>query len=702
LSSGKYVPNTMASAAAFFNRGFYTSEVEITISDHQLTLLVNKPHTKSGTWFCFDNFKLTYLGETAEEQALYDKVKRAIDDAAAKAEAMGYYNYSNHVVEERYELRNIVGDGDEEVRMTYIALANAAKSQNAIPADMRYVIFNNSFEMGGLDYWTVSGNASVSENASSLNADGIFTLQTSGQAEISQSTETFGITLPNGIYELKALLSDGATLTANGYESSPAAGGNPLSEVSLRFPVNNGTASFGAKGDSFTADNFTLTRLADADNMAGYEKIRVAMADATVRANALGAPYADGWDLSAYQAILDSFTLEGDGTEEFNEIYALLRERVALRAIELGGDADLTDAIINPSFEMGKPWGWNVIYSSDTGVMPNSNDTYYAAGCHGDYLFNTWWQGTPVTQTIEGLPAGHYRLEARVASDNNAGIYLTANGEKELKVISGDDNIKKTFFDIAVEFDLAAGEPLTIGAVGSADDGEHTFLADGHWWYKADDFRLTLISATVPEHTVTLAFEGEYDTLILPFDHEIPSGLEVYSVPGYASEGNDHKVLSLEQVDAIAANTPYVVRQAARSAVYEFTGTPVNESDTYTHGLLTGTHVDTVAEEGHFVLSHTADGSLFRRLATGESTSVTAGHAFISDPDAAVSFLRFTDNGGSTGIEAISLTDDADVDIYNAAGILLRSSVPCAEALRTLAPGIYLIRQGDNVFKIAI
>ncbi len=84
----------------------------------------------------------------AETLAALEKVKTAIDDAGAKAKAMNYNSYDNSVVQERYDSRKIFADGSEEVHMTYLALANAARKVSSIPADMRYTILNNSFEMG--------------------------------------------------------------------------------------------------------------------------------------------------------------------------------------------------------------------------------------------------------------------------------------------------------------------------------------------------------------------------------------------------------------------------------------------------------------------------------------------------------------------------------------------------------------------------
>lgn len=155
--------------------------------------------------------------------------------------------------------------------------------------------------------------------------------------------------------------------------------------------------------------------------------------------------------------------------------------------------ADFTSLLVNPSFETGDMTGWSVPkYSSDTKVWPNSNGTYTTSGVDGNYLFNTWWQGVPVTQTVANLPNGKYTLNVLLASDNGANLYLLANDEHStVQTITGD---KKTFIDASFDFKVLSGQ-ATIGVVGGNDDGSYT--ADGYWWYKADNFRLTYKGADI-------------------------------------------------------------------------------------------------------------------------------------------------------------------------------------------------------------
>lgn len=483
--------STKASAAALkFNNGEHRVSTTILVTDRTLTTVIAKTgsNTSAGAIF-FDNFKLTYLGPTPEELKVYEAVKEAIDDAQNKADEAGLSSYNNRSVVDAYENRQIPAEtkGTPEIHNTYIALAKAASKQIAIPADMRYAILNNSFEMRNLTEW----NASLAQNARVVSEekagkDGKWHVVADG----GSLTYNFEVTMPDGIYELKAMLSNGAKLTAAGKTSAPSdAADGELKEVSLRFRLSGGTTTVGVTCEgAFSADNFILTRTGDRDTASGYELIELAMRDATERVNAMGSPYNDNWDLSKYQQIIDELSLEGDGTKEFYEIYGLLREQVYKQPQTEG--VSYTNALINPSFEFGTTLGWDTQAVGDTGAKECANETYTMQGSVGTYLFNTWdnGSGAPISQTISGLPAGHYRVIATIGGDQDNYVFFEVNGQRsEAKKIERAKGIGE---DKAFEFDVADGtQEVTITIVGGNSDG--TYNETGGCWYKVDNVRLT-------------------------------------------------------------------------------------------------------------------------------------------------------------------------------------------------------------------
>lgn len=222
-------------------------------------------------------------------------------------------------------------------------------------------------------------------------------------------------------------------------------------------------------------------------------------------------------NLSSGIIIIDSWTTHDAGNMNMLIEAADFDASEGIKAIMAAnaqpGD-DLTSFIVNPSFETGDMTGWTTVNSSDTGVKPNSNGTYATSGCDGQYLFNTWWKGNPITQTVTGLPNGKYELKVLVANDAGEGnadkpcIYLLANGEHAGPVAGTS---KGTFAEGTIEF-LVTNGTATIGVVGGNTDG--SFREDGYYWYKCDNFRLTYLEALpsiddveIPEGKMSLAAE---------------------------------------------------------------------------------------------------------------------------------------------------------------------------------------------------
>lgn len=157
---------------------------------------------------------------------------------------------------------------------------------------------------------------------------------------------------------------------------------------------------------------------------------------------------------------------------------------------------DYTSRLTNPSFETGDLTGWTTAATSaDTGVKPNSNGTYATEGCDGSYLFNTWWTGVYLYQTVSDLPNGKYTLTVAVAggdAGNDATVYITANDKNYgFNPPSGG----KLFADYSLDFEVVDGT-ATVGIIGGYDDDTAdnpigTYAPNGYWWYKCDNFRLT-------------------------------------------------------------------------------------------------------------------------------------------------------------------------------------------------------------------
>lgn len=775
LSSGT---TGCADVAKMFQNGAYTIEKELDITGGTIDIKFGSPKHKSATAMIVDNFRLTYYGPTEAMLAARDRAKEAIEDAAAKAGTLderGRSAYNNRLIEQTVAQDRVSGTGEDEVKRTYEALAVAAKAQNTPGADMTYAIPNWSFEMGWMNvdrshpYWAsmwagatwVVANAPADDENHVEGADGDYLFTTSNPSTEEDADlnvngpvaqDVTGLT--NGLYHLSASVAsaEGNTLYVfgNGVLSDgvAASGINTLTPVKVEADVyvRNGVLTLGAtaategnepvipvesadevwggankdgvafNAPAFKADNFSLTFVCTLS----FEEVQKAIDDATAKAQSAGIEL----DLAEYQDMVDSRAVTSDGIKEIIAIYDLLAEQTKARTAK---ESDMTYAILNNSFEMaafGMPLhGWDYIPSSDTGVYPNTNETYTVASCDGEYLFNTWWQGTPLTQTITGLPCGTYRLTVQASSGDEGSetppyVFLIANGMHSDAFELPND--KSAVTELTWEFELQYGEDLTLGIVGGTAEGE--FTADGHWWYKADNFRLTLVEPlTVVEWTMG---HDNYDTIILPFTVEAPEGMTLHHVYNIAETHEDDNNVGYyflltfpEESNIIKAHTPYFVMRenAAKSRSLEATGdnsyrfVAYKEENTgdLTNRLLVGTHEDMEVPEGGHVLTLSDNGYPAYTPAAGDV--LPAAHAMVMLDFPLTSHIPLIyvleehakEETGQLGISAALSEADAYIEVFNAAGVKVAAGT-AGNVLPALERGVYVVKGASSTAKIAV
>ncbi|MBD5341581.1 MAG: hypothetical protein HDR94_08400, partial [Bacteroides sp.] len=522
--------------------GQYSHEVTVQVgTEGKIEIKVEKAATSSATGAYYDNFNIKCIGlEGIPDLAMYERVKEAIDDAQLKADELGLgNNYRNNQVVTLWEEKEIVGDGWSEIKKTYKNLAEAVLTNKTIPADYTYALVNPSFELYpnykdsrykidgafpfGWSYpteyasdsgvWPASDQWKYTENP-----DGEYLFNTWRDGDWGGNAVYQEVTLTPGLYQLSAKVASGEGNKVFLYAGDKnthviTEGSSKFVPITLNFVVSDGKpfniGVAGADGaENFTirdgkwykADDFRLTRIGDAETIQGMEMVQLAINQATERAKALNS-YDDAFDgkMAEYQAMIDNYTLSGDGTKEFNEIYDLLRVKVFAQPTQKDGkdiDVDYTYAIPNNSFEWGNTYGWNLLSTAgDTGVRENSNDTYKMSSCDLNYMFNTWQdgRGTVISTTIPNLPAGHYKLQATFANDPGHYVFLEVKGQegvasqKEMFTCAQDkDKGEIKYF----EFEVADGTPeITILAGGCNSDG--TYDDFGGDWYKVDNFTLT-------------------------------------------------------------------------------------------------------------------------------------------------------------------------------------------------------------------
>ncbi|MBO5880919.1 MAG: hypothetical protein J6Q57_04700, partial [Paraprevotella sp.] len=309
-----WIPNDMWQAGQWFRAGHYTVTLaNITVTDGTLKIGIKNTSTATSmAWCCFDNFQLLLHGTNAGDlkaTELYRSIKAAVDEANALIAAQPasvQSGYDISAVKYRYNNNLVSADGAWELAQIDNAIRTAAKSQSTIGSDMSLAIVNNSFETGTLDGWTVdrANDTNVFPNSNDTYAtsgvDGNFLFNTWAPEENCPPLKQSISGLPNGYYQLKALVSSVADKTIFLIGNKQYAGKQTLDgdkvfvEHEVNFLVEDGTAniatvaSYGGtfnykKGSYFKSDNYRLIY----QGTLGQGRYEIALAEAKKQAETL-------------------------------------------------------------------------------------------------------------------------------------------------------------------------------------------------------------------------------------------------------------------------------------------------------------------------------------------------------------------------------------------------------------------------------
>lgn len=178
-----------------------------------------------------------------------------------------------------------------------------------------------------------------------------------------------------------------------------------------------------------------------------------------------------------------------------------------------------------------------------------------------------------------------------------------------------------------------------------------------------------------------------WSTLILPFDAEIPAGLHVYDV-----KETDETGCVTTEVDKIKANVPYLVKGIMGK--YVFSGISKAIEETYSNGLLTGTHVSNYeAPLGSYVLQyHLGSGFAFYKV-NRYGIMLPANRCYLTKNSSLAKLLVPFSEEETTGIENINVdSNNSDAKIYTLDGKKI-------DANKVNQNGIFIVNGKKQIIK---
>lgn len=597
-------------SALFFQGNHLLKSETIQLSENTdvtigLYLQSAKESKKRSCKLGISNIQLYYYGDGDDTEidpyiTFKNKVAKHVNETWAKVQQLndaGKEVYDISSVIYRYNENNIKSDADVEVLCKQVDAAYKraliASLNNETSGDMTALIENPSFETGDMTGWVTNlivDNEAVKDVGVKANSNNTYTSQgCDGEHLFNSYNGDNETTAPyvyqtisgvkNGLYEVKALLTsfDGRSVFLignNSHKAIVAENKGKFTEATLQFLVEDGNITIGAVGGSgekydkymhtegcfFKADNFRVKYICNVAN----GRIKLAAEDIKTKAANLTDNAGASIDLSKYENGIEAGSYTGDGKAEMKEMYAQLNAAVKKQRTK---NADMTFAIVNPNFEYGDMTGWTCATSGwETKVALQDNGTYTTLGAEGSHLFNTWDGDNavkPLTQNVTDIPNGKYMVSALVAMDEGNNIALTVNGQTATTAAVGPGTMT-----------LVSGEYNV-----TDHKAEISLCNDNGKWFKADDFHMTFIGneLTMNETDNALTAQTDYytsvtvnrtikadkkwNTLVLPFNMEIPAGWEVKELTDDTevdANGNIH--LRFATANSIEAGKPYMIR----------------------------------------------------------------------------------------------------------------------------------------------
>ncbi len=438
-------------------------------------------------------------------------------------------------------------------------------------------------------------------------------------------------------------------------------------------------------------------------------------------------PFVDGWDTAELEFVLTETTEVSlgvqltFGAQQYG--LAVILDNFQLFSTEeveaIDFDYDVTWELANPSFEVDKVanleedatrsytednnedsytggaytignglTGWtlggsNAVSDLMTEACKRTDNNFGAPGTPTDgtqmlYLRNNATTTGSVEQTIT-LPAGEYMLtvDTKCVSTGSSTAKLVAGEKSTALTIHTESAIPSAWDTADLILSLDAETEVTVG-VDISYSGNGSFLIDNFKLYSAE---------AITESISWTMTEAGWGTMILPFAASIPDGLTLYADDAITVSDSELTVDEEKAAASIAANTPYLVKgEVEQDTDYTFSGTPTNEGEIHTSGVLTGTLVDLAIAQGaalatdgtNYVLQNHTDndeGLAFYPI-TEESEGVTldAYHCYLTldsnaDPSGVRAFISLPgDAGVETGIVAVESDVIANDAIYDLSG----------------------------------
>lgn len=171
IKSGKFVPNDIASASAYFSAGLYTLELLVEVTDGQMVVGVHKDTYKANvtSWTCFDNFQITYYGvEDPVEPSL--KIEEPTFKEFYPGEEVSvpyeYFAGMGKDIESEDAIAAVLVQGDNRIELTGASVSENGELKFIIPSDTAAGEYSIELSVNGSEVAMKSFDVTIKRDAS--------------------------------------------------------------------------------------------------------------------------------------------------------------------------------------------------------------------------------------------------------------------------------------------------------------------------------------------------------------------------------------------------------------------------------------------------------------------------------------------------------------------------------------------------------
>ncbi|MBR6276702.1 MAG: hypothetical protein IKR31_07230 [Prevotella sp.] len=371
--------------------------------------------------------------------------------------------------------------------------------------------------------------------------------------------------------------------------------------------------------------------------------------------------------ITAAQAVLDNASATKDQVDAQTDIITGLSELV-LNA----PDAEKIYNIVVSTTGHAKEGNPVIIIPGETSA---NNPTGYAMNANFESNANL-----AQAFTFTKVAGNTYKISTILAGEN---VYLTNGTLNGSAAGWKDSQIQATTnAENAMAFNIAASEKAgSFNIYNSATNTTIACQAGGNIYTEAGNADFTLVETAKPSITINTTAAG-WGTVMLPFAvASLPTGVKAYTC-----DKIEGITLTLDEVDALEANKPYIIEGAWNEVV---SGDAQGKALTATEGLLTGTYTTIAATDGQYVLQNQGGKVAFYQVDTEVATpNVPANRAYLEAPSTARA-LYFD---AATAIKTIEALTSGEAEIYGANGARQNG----------LKKGVNIIKRGDKTMKVMV